>query len=118
MPAREFEAYRAELVVEKLPARRVESLCWWQGTLLVGLQDGAIQLYRQVPDPVEGTRSWQVRKGSRPGQHLAVDDCRKRPAAMRVRRTRRFGAEMDAPLGHHLTKDTTHNLVVGAVGCM
>lgn len=42
-----FEAYRAEPVVAGF-GRRIESLCWWQDTVLAGLQDGSLLFFKQV----------------------------------------------------------------------
>lgn len=58
-PGTVFEAFRSETVLERFPCR-IDALCWWHETLLVGLQDGSLLFVKLVLNPVDGSKNWQV----------------------------------------------------------
>ncbi|GLI62985.1 hypothetical protein VaNZ11_005842 [Volvox africanus] len=69
MDPKSYEAFRVQSIIETLPGnQRVESLCPWNGYLLVGLQDGTIVQFSGQQD--EG--AWQVVRGHRSLERKAV----------------------------------------------
>ncbi|GLC77792.1 hypothetical protein PLESTB_000955600 [Pleodorina starrii] len=64
-----YEALRAQPVIKTLPGnQRVESLCCWDGLLLVGLQDGTVVQFSGT----SGGGAWQVIRRHRSVERKAV----------------------------------------------
>ncbi|GIL49841.1 hypothetical protein Vafri_6156 [Volvox africanus] len=69
MDPKAYEAFRVQSIIETLPGnQRVESLCHWNGYLLVGLQDGTIVQFSGQ----QGEGAWQVVRGHRSLERKAV----------------------------------------------